>query len=108
MLCTFHTHALHSTRIRKQITGGGWNDTFTAQLSECTTYVPDADTCFSVAAKEIGVIGKMTVTTVGGPPRHYPHRLATAPTAAPPPPVQLDMLYCSQLFMACCPQLYHA
>ena len=55
-----------TTRIRKQITGGGFNDTFITQLDTCTHVVTSAEECFTTAAKEIGIDGADTITTGTG------------------------------------------
>ena len=61
-----------TTRLRKQITGGGWNDTFAVQLSTCAHEVTSAEECFAVAAKEIGVAGKFAITTGSGSSESLP------------------------------------
>lgn len=61
-----------TTRLRKQITGGGWNDTFAVQLSGCSHEVTSAEDCFAVAAKEIGVAGSFAITTGSGSSESLP------------------------------------
>ena len=53
-----------TTRIRKQLTGGGWNDSFRVQLNPCAQELADAPACFK-AAKHIG-LADMNVTTAQG------------------------------------------
>jgi hypothetical protein len=56
-----------TTRIRKQITGGGWNASFAVQLDTCDHTIETATDCFAAAA-EIGLDGAphTTVTTGQG------------------------------------------
>ena len=56
-----------TTRIRKQLTGGGWNDSFAVQLDTCDHTIETATDCFAAAA-EIGLDGapRTTVTTGQG------------------------------------------
>lgn len=53
-----------TTRLRKEITGGGFNDTFRASLDTCATPIDSAATCFAVG-KEIGLAGAKVVTSQG-------------------------------------------
>ena len=45
-----------TSRIRKQLSGGGWNDTIAVQLHQCGQELADADACFA-AAKDVGLSG---------------------------------------------------
>ena len=59
-----------TTRIKKTITGGGWNDSFTASIKggvgpSCPKALDTADACFA-AAKEVGLSASMHVTTTQG------------------------------------------
>ena len=49
-----------TSRIRKQLSGGGWNDTVAVQLNSCGQELANADACFA-AAKGIGLSG-MNIT----------------------------------------------
>ena len=51
-----------TTRLRKQLTGGGWNDSFAVQLNTCEHPIDSAATCFAVGA-QIGVTGAVSTTT---------------------------------------------
>ena len=51
-----------TTRLRKQITGGGWNDTFVTSLAACGTAIASAESCFAVG-KEIGLCNSSVSTT---------------------------------------------
>ncbi len=60
-----------TTRIKKKITGGGWNDSFTASIHggengpSCPKALDTAEACFA-AAKEVGLSTSMQVTTTQG------------------------------------------
>jgi hypothetical protein len=60
-----------TTRIKKTLTGGGWDDSFTATIKggvkgpSCPETLDTADTCFA-AAKNVGISASMHVTTAQG------------------------------------------
>ena len=56
-----------TTRLRKHITGGGWNDSVAAQLSPCAHGVATARACFS-SAERIGLAGRTVSTGQGADP----------------------------------------
>ena len=58
-------------RIRKQLTGGGWSDSFATNIAcrqegaSCPKKLETADACFA-AAKQVGISGSVHVTTTHG------------------------------------------
>lgn len=76
-----------TTRIKKSLTGGGWNDSFTATIGggkqgpSCPQTLDTADACFA-AAKNIGISASMHVTTSQGNSAALPNGCSVQVTGA--------------------------